>query len=112
VITAQSPALEVTAETLTDEIRISDRQLEVLTILGRKTQPVEWGDVWDSYAWGDLNSTLAMTNFGRVCDALTRKELVAMDADNMVSVTERGRLALRMSSAGILAINARKAGAK
>jgi hypothetical protein len=96
----------VTTITDTSNVRISARQLEVLKILGRKTQPVEWSSVWDSCSWvGVLSGTLARTNFGRVCDALTRKGMVAMDTDNFVSVTERGRLALRLAGARILKVS-------
>lgn len=73
---------------------VSERQLEVLRILARKTEPCEWGEVWDSYAWADPSSSLAMTNFDRVTDALLRRKLVTQDVENcaLVSITESGRL--------------------
>lgn len=75
---------------------VSDRMVEVLRILARKEEPVEWGTVWDSYSWADPSSPLAMTNFDRVTDALVRRKLVEMDADNLVTITEAGRATLRI----------------
>lgn len=73
---------------------VSKRQIEVLRILARKTEPCEWGEIWDSYAWSDGSpSALMMTNFDRVTDALLRRKLVVQDEDNsaLVSITETGR---------------------
>lgn len=78
-------------------MRLSARQLEVLRILARKTDPVEWGTVWDVYSWADPSNPLAMRNFDRVTDALERRGLVAYtdggDA-GLVFITDAGRAAL------------------
>lgn len=75
---------------------LSKRQHEMLMIFGRRTQPVEFGDIWDSYTFGDLKNPLEMSNFSRVGDALIRRGLIERDSTDeaLVSITETGRAVL------------------
>lgn len=78
-------------------MKLSKRQYEVLFILSRKREPVEWGTVWDSYSWADPSSPLAMRNFDRVTDSLLKREYVAYTEggdEGLVFITDAGRAAL------------------
>jgi hypothetical protein len=75
---------------------MTDRQHEMLVIFARRARPCEFGDIWDSYSFGDLSNPLEMVNFSRVADALLRRGLIARDVEDeaLVAITDAGRDAI------------------
>jgi hypothetical protein len=86
---------------------LTARQAEVLRVLSRYAEPVEWGDVHSSMRMG-RSGALEMANFSRIGDALVCKGLVAYtdggDA-GLVFITDAGRAAIGLQTpAPILAV--------
>ncbi len=71
--------------------RVSDRQLEVLSIIGEDGAD-GWGEVWTLYDSSNRHVALDFRNFDRVSDALLRHGLVRHD--NRIELTDAGRAAL------------------
>jgi hypothetical protein len=78
-------------------MRLSARQLEVLGVIAEFGSEC-WGDVWTHCEWP--GGPLAFRNFDRVANALVRNGLVV--EGEILELTERGRLAIRLDAANLL----------
>lgn len=72
-------------------VKVSDRQMEILSALDRIDRPTEWGDLWDRVGWGDAPPSLQMVNFDRASNALMRRGLIALNENNLVKLTDDGK---------------------